>query len=209
MRRPSNGLLPLGQILIGDVRKRLADLPAASIDTIITSPPYFKLRDYGHPDQLGLEVDVNGWVTNLISVCEELARVLKPTGSLWLNVGDGYSNHLNQGATKKSLLLGPQRLAIALEAAGWIIRNQVIWAKSNPMPSSVRDRLSASHEVVLLCVRSPRYFFDLDPIRQPAITMQKKRAKALGYQYLPDDVAPAGVDIDLTKGSTSSKPKAK
>jgi site-specific DNA-methyltransferase (adenine-specific) len=152
---------------------------------------------------------VNAWVKNLVSVCHDLARVLKPTGSLWLNVGDGYSSHQAQGAIKKSLLLGPQRLAVALTEVGWSIRNQVIWAKSNPMPSSVGDRLSCGYEVMLLCVRSRRYFFDLDAIRVPAITKQKKRATAADYRYLPDEAMPEGVDIDLNQGLNRLKVEGK
>ena len=201
----SDARLPLGQILIGDARIRLAELPPSSVDTIITSPPYFQLRDYGRAEQLGLEPDVSAWVKNLVGVCDELARVLKPTGSLWLNVGDGYSNHLRQGAAKKSLLLGPQRLAVALAEAGWIIRNQAIWAKSNPMPSSVGDRLSCSYEVVLLCVRSRRYYFDLDAIRRPLVTRQSKRPTAARYQYLPGDVVPIGADVDDNRGLNQLK----
>jgi site-specific DNA-methyltransferase (adenine-specific) len=191
---------PLGQILIGDVRKRLAELPSGSIDTVITSPPYFALRDYGHAGQLGLEPDVDDWVSNLVGVCRDLARVLKPGGSLWLNVGDSYSGHDRQGAPKKSLLLGPQRLALALLKDGWLIRNQVIWSKTNPMPSSISDRLSCTYEVIFLLVRSPRYFFDLDAIRQPITTKAKKRPGAAGYRYLPDDVIPPDIGFDDDRG---------
>lgn len=197
--------LPLGQILIGDVRKRLAELPVSSVDTVITSPPYWNLRDYGHPGQLGLESDVQGWVAGLVDVCDVLARVLKPSGSLWLNVGDGYSNHPTQGAAKKSLLLGPQRLAVALADAGWIVRNQVVWAKSNPMPSSVEDRLSCTYEVVLLLVRSRRYFFDLDTIRQPLTSKAKKRPNAGGYRYLPNDALPPDAGFDEDRGLSRLK----
>jgi site-specific DNA-methyltransferase (adenine-specific) len=197
--------LPRRQILIGDVRTRLAELSSGSIDTIITSPPYFSLRNYGHPKQLGLERNVDDWVSNLVAVCAELARVLKPTGSLWLNVGDSYSNHPSQGAPKKSLLLGPQRLALALLQDGWLIRNQVIWAKTNPMPSSVVDRLSCTYEVVFLLVRSPRYFFDLDAIRQPITTKAKKRPTVSDYQYLPHEALPPDAGFDDDRGLSHLK----
>ena len=200
MSAPQAAHLPLGQILVGDVHKRLPELPDASVDTVITSPPYFALRDYGHAHQMGLENDVHGWVAGLVNVARELARVLKPTGSLWLNVADSYSSHSRQGAEKKSLLLGPQRLAIALERDGWIIRNQVIWSKTNAMPSSVGDRLSCSYEVIFLLTRSPRYFFDLDAIREPLVSTARKRPAASDYQYLPKDVLPVGGEVDDDRG---------
>jgi site-specific DNA-methyltransferase (adenine-specific) len=159
--------LPRNQILIGDARTRLAELPTESVDCVITSPPYFALRDYGRPDQLGLEPTVDDWVASLIKVSAEVERVLKPSGSYWLNVADSYSHHPKEGAPKKSLLLGPQRLALALVAQGWILRNHVIWSKTNPMPSNVTDRLSCTHESVFLLTKQRRYFFDLNPIRQP------------------------------------------
>lgn len=200
MSVPTGARLPLGQIIVGDVRRHLPELPSASVDTVITSPPYFALRDYGHARQMGLETDVHAWVAGLVEVCDELARMLKPSGSLWLNVADSYSNHTGQGAPKKSLLLGPQRLAIALEARGWIIRNQVVWSKTNAMPSSVGDRLSCSYEVIFLLTRSPRYFFDLDRIRQPLVSTAKKRPAATDYQYLPDAVLPVGGAVDDDRG---------
>jgi site-specific DNA-methyltransferase (adenine-specific) len=159
--------LPRNQILVGDVRERLAELPDASVDTVITSPPYFALRDYGHPSQLGLEADIAGWVADLLGICRQIQRVLKPSGGFWLNVADSYSQHPREGAPKKSLLLGPSRLALALVADGWLLRNHIIWAKTNPMPSNVGDRLSNTHESLYFFTRSPQYFFDLNAIRKP------------------------------------------
>lgn len=199
--------LPLGQIIVGDVRTVLPTLPASSVDTIITSPPYFKLRDYQHPDQLGLEANVDAWVESIVAVCDELARVLRPGGSLWLNVADSYSSHVSQGAPKKALLLGPQRLALALSKHGWLLRNHVVWAKRNFMPSSVGDRLTNGHEVLLFCVRSPRYYFDLDAIRVPHGGAQKPHPNSVGYQYLPDEAVPAGGVVDLNLGLNKLKAK--
>jgi DNA modification methylase len=159
--------LPRNTVLIGDACARLAQLPAHSVDCVITSPPYFALRDYGQDGQLGLETTVDDWVHNLIKVGSELKRILKPTGGFWLNVGDSYSHDAREGARKKSLLLGPQRLSIALAADGWLVRNHVIWAKTNPMPSNVTDRLSNTHESLYFFTRDSRYFFDLNAIREP------------------------------------------
>jgi DNA modification methylase len=159
--------LPRNTLLIGDAYSRLTELPADSVDCVITSPPYFALRDYGRDGQLGLEASIDDWVHNLVQVSRELSRILKPTGGFWLNVGDSYSQHRREGARKKSLLLAPQRLALALAADGWIVRNHVIWAKTNPMPSNVTDRLSNTHESVYFFTREGRYFFDLNAIREP------------------------------------------
>ena len=159
--------LPRNQILVGDARKVLATLPADSVDCIITSPPYFRLRNYQDSQQIGLEAHVDDYVHELLLVARKLARVLKPSGSLWLNLGDTFSRTDTQGAPEKSLVLAPERLALALVKDGWIARSSVIWAKSNPMPTSVRDRLSCTHEVVYFFVRRRRYFFDLDAIRVP------------------------------------------
>jgi site-specific DNA-methyltransferase (adenine-specific) len=156
--------LPRSRLLIGDVRTKLAELPDDSVDCVITSPPYFALRDYGQAGQLGLEASVDGWVQNLLTVTDEIRRVVKPSGSLWLNVADSYSHHPREGAAKKSLLLGPQRLALAMVGRGWLLRNQVVWAKTNPMPSNVTDRLSCTHETIYFFAKSPHYFFDLNAI---------------------------------------------
>jgi site-specific DNA-methyltransferase (adenine-specific) len=163
----SRRAVPRNTVLVGDIRDRLRALPAGSVDTVITSPPYVQLRNYGMTAQIGLEPDVDGWVEQLRDVGRELTRVLKPTGSWWLNLGDSYSRDHRTGAPPKSLLLGPERLALALVADGWTIRNKVIWAKTNPMPASVRDRLACTWEVVYFLVRSSQYAFDLDAIRGP------------------------------------------
>ena len=155
------------RLLVGDVRDRLPKLPPSSVDCVITSPPYFRLRNYGQRGQIGLEANVDAWVDELRVVMQGVARVLKPTGSLWLNLGDTYSHHERDGARPKSLLLAPERLALAMIEDGWVIRNKVVWAKTNPMPTSVRDRLSCTYEVVYLAVRSQHYYFDLDAIRVP------------------------------------------
>lgn len=182
--------LPLGHILTGNALTRLRELPPGSIDTVITSPPYFGLRNYGHPGQLGLERNIEQWVAEVRAVCQEVARVLKPTGSLWLNVGDGFVRNAGEGAVRKSLLLGPERLVVALGADGWVVRNKVIWAKTNPMPASVRDRLGCTYEVVYFLVRSRFYFFDLDVIRVPHRSVRSKAHADLERRYPPPDVHP-------------------
>ncbi|MEU5428232.1 site-specific DNA-methyltransferase [Streptomyces olivoreticuli] len=184
-QKTTTSTFPRNTILVGDVRTRLRQLPTAAVDCIITSPPYFGVRDYGHTSQLGAEDNVEAWVDDLRSVCHELARVLRPTGSLWLNLGDGYSRRPSEGARPKSLLLGPARLAMALVADGWVLRNQVIWAKSNPMPSSIGDRLTTAHEYIYFFVRSRSYYFNLDAIRQPLQTTSRQTTRNPQRTYPP------------------------
>lgn len=166
------------RLIVGDVRDHLPKMEAASVDCVITSPPYFRLRNYGAPDQIGLESSVDGWVDELRVVMQGVARVLKPTGSLWLNLGDTYSHHDRDGARPKSLLFAPELLALAMIEDGWVIRNKVVWAKTNPMPTSVRDRLSCTYEVLYLAVRSQHYYFDLDAIREPHRSSLRGRSAA-------------------------------
>jgi DNA modification methylase len=169
--------LPRNTILVGDAAARLRELPSSSVDCAITSPPYFQLRNYGAAGQIGLEPHVDGWVASLQRVFSETARVLKPTGVLWLNLGDSFSRHISYGAPPKGLLLAPERLLLALAADGWLVRTKVIWAKTNPLPSSATDRLSLTYEVVYFLTRSPHYFFDLDAIREPHRSSAAKRAR--------------------------------
>jgi site-specific DNA-methyltransferase (adenine-specific) len=159
--------LPRRQILLGDAAQQLHRLPPGSVDCVITSPPYYLLRNYGVEHQLGLESDVDQWVDELRLVCQGLVRVLKPSGSLWLNLGDSFSRNAKYGAPAKGLLAAPERLLLALMADGWICRGKIVWSKPNPMPSSVTDRLNMTYEIVYHLVRSPRYYFNLDAIRLP------------------------------------------
>jgi DNA modification methylase len=156
----------LNRIIVGNARAVLAGLPAGSVDCVVTSPPYFRLRNYQHVGQIGLEEHVDQWAEALRAILAETRRVLVPAGSVWLNLGDTYATG-KEGAPAKSLLLGPERVALALLADGWILRNKVVWAKKNPMPSAVKDRLSCTYEVIYFAVKQPRYFFDLDAIRVP------------------------------------------
>jgi len=160
--------LPRNTILAGDAREALPTLLAESVDAVVTSPPYFQLRDYDlGPGQLGQEATVEGWVEGLHAIMRDIYRLLKPTGSLWLNLGDTYSRHRRLGAPAKSLLLAPERLALALIEDGFILRNRVIWQKLNPLPESVGDRLSSTYESIYFFTKQRRYFFDLDAIRAP------------------------------------------
>ncbi|GAA4550028.1 DNA-methyltransferase [Amycolatopsis samaneae] len=202
--------LPLGHILIGDVRQRLAELPDACVDTIITSPPYFALRDYGHGDQIGAEATVEAWAAEIAAVCDQLARVLVPTGSLFLNLADGYSRHKTEGTAKKSLLLGPQRVALRLTRSGWLLRNQIVWHKPNPLPTSVRDRFATTHEFVYFFTRQPNYYFDLDQVRIPAKTPATGPTGAIAKASLPRDAVPnlgggTSPRVDLNHGLAGMK----
>lgn len=182
--------LPRNRVLIGDATRRLKELPTSSVDCVVTSPPYFNLRDYGRARQIGLEPHVDDWVQALRPVTHELARVLKPTGSLWLNLGDSFSRHNRYGAPPKSLLLAPERLLLALLEDGWIVRNRVAWIKPNSMPSSVRDRLTCRWELVYLLTRQRRYHFDLDPIRVSHRSRGRSPARRAIRGYPPPDAAP-------------------
>lgn len=162
------------RVLVGDALAHLRRLPTGSVDTVVTSPPYYRLRDYQVPGQIGLEPTVEGWVDRLHTIAREAYRVLVPTGTVWLVLGDSYATHPREGAPRKSLLLGPERLALRLVRDGWLLRNTIAWAKTNAMPSSVRDRLSASHELIYVLAKQPLYFFDLDAIRQPHLSTAPK-----------------------------------
>jgi DNA modification methylase len=159
--------LPVNRILVGDATERLRQLPDHSVDQVVTSPPYFRLRNYNHTEQLGIEQNVDHWVDGLLAVLDEVARVLVPSGTLWLNLGDTYANHSRQGAARKSLLLGPERVALAMTQRGWLLRNKIVWNKTNHLPTSVGDRLACGYEVIYVFARQPRYFFDLDAVREP------------------------------------------
>lgn len=173
----------------------LREMDSGSIDCIVTSPPYFGLRDYGVDGQIGAEHSPAEFVDALVAVFREARRVLADDGTLWLNLGDSYSSgaRTTYADTGKSLgrtslsrptstlpeknLLGiPWRVAFALQGDGWILRNSIIWAKPNAMPESVTDRLSTRHENVFMFSKSRRYWFDLDPIREDQSPVSIARA---------------------------------
>jgi site-specific DNA-methyltransferase (adenine-specific) len=166
--------VPRNRLLVGDALDRLCRLPDNSVDMAFTSPPYFRLRDYAADGQLGLEPHVDQWIDRLVEISAEVHRVLVPTGTYWLNVGDTYATHQSQGAARKSLLMAPERLALRLQQSGWIIRNKIVWAKPNPMPTSIKDRLNCSYEFVYVLTKQPHYFFDLDAVREPHLTTVSK-----------------------------------
>lgn len=200
-------MTPRNTCLVGDARVRLGALPPASVDCVITSPPYFLLRNYGVSGQVGLEPDVEAWVRQLVGVMDGIARVLKPAGSVWLNVGDSYSRNRAYGGPPKSLLLGPERLVVALAGAGWMVRNKVVWAKTNPRPASVGDRLSCSWEPIYFLTRSPGYFFDLDAIRVPHLSSSRRPSAAAKP---PDEIPPwagplAGTQAGLTRARADGR----
>lgn len=143
-------------------------LPERSIHCCITSPPYFGLRDYGADGQIGLEQTPDAFVAKLVEVFREVRRVLRDDGTLWLNLGDSYGKG-------KQLLGIPWRVAFALQADGWYLRQDIIWHKPNPMPESVRDRCTKAHEYIFLLSKSPRYYFNHNTIKEPAVIGNAKR----------------------------------
>ncbi|OZF00872.1 hypothetical protein CH300_20030 [Rhodococcus sp. 15-1154-1] len=142
----------------GDAEEVGQALDTGSVDCIVTSPPYYKLRDYGVDGQVGTEESPSLYVQRLWVIFDVLYRVLAADGTLWLNLGDSYG-------PDKSLRLLPARVALALQSSGWIMRNDAIWSKPNGKPESVTDRLTNRHEHLMLFVKSRDYHFDLDPIR--------------------------------------------
>lgn len=171
---------PRNQIITGDALTVMKTLPDESVDVVFTSPPYYSLRDYGiGPDdgEIGAENSITEWVDNLAAIATEAHRILTPTGSLWLNVADVYSPGPRHGARRKSLLLGPQRLALRLVDEGWLLRNWIIWAKKNHLPHPVADRLTPAHEPLLFFTKQGSYHFDLDAIREPHTSKPPKPKK--------------------------------
>lgn len=178
-----------GQILQGDCLDVLKTLPDESVDCCITSPPYYGLRDYGVDGQIGLEETAEEYVNRLVTVFHEVKRVLKEDGTLWLNIGDSYAGNCSRTSTgragmgleregiysrkdakSKDLIGIPWMLAFALRADGWYLRQDIIWAKPNPMPESVKDRCTKSHEYLFLLSKSQKYYFDSEAIQEESVT---------------------------------------
>lgn len=184
--------LPTNTVIQGNAVEVLTTLPDGSVDCVVSSPPYHLLRRYGAgPAEIGIEVHVDSYVDHLVQVCDELARVLAPHGTVWLNLGDSFSRGPRYGAPPKSLLLAPERLLLKLVERGWIVRNRIVWAKPNPMPSSVADRFSTSWENVFMLVRSRSYHFDLDAVREPHKS-GRRSSRVVHSKYGSSDRAWAG-----------------
>lgn len=179
-----------------DALEGLQQLPDESVDVIVTSPPYWALRDYGIKNQLGAEQDFEDYLSRLLTIFDEAKRVLKSDGTCWINLGDTYASpgtlnaktygeggsahsaissetRAKQGVGRtskvqaKSLIGIPERFVLGMLDRGWILRNKIVWHKPNHMPSSARDRFACSWEYLFLFVKSRRYYFDLDAVREP------------------------------------------
>jgi DNA modification methylase len=200
------------RIIIGDNRATLQTLETGSVQTCITSPPYWGLRDYGEDEQLGMEQTPAEFVENLCQVFDEVWRVLADDGTLWLNIGDSYtsvhtggqksakstvganhdgaqeirqnkSNPKTYGLKDKELVGVPWRVAFALQERGWYLRQDIIWAKPNPMPESVTDRCTKSHEFLFLLTKQPKYFYDHEAIKEPVVQEWGTRDRSGGKYH--------------------------
>jgi DNA modification methylase len=194
------------QLLVGDSRARLQELDAGSVQTVVTSPPYFGLRNYGHDAQIGLEESVEEYVEELVRVFSEVHRTLVDDGTLWLNLGDSYNGSggaggdygpggIREGQPKypgrristlkpKDLIGIPWRVAFALQAEGWFLRQDIIWHKPHPMPESATDRCTRAHEYLFLLSKAGRYYYDHEALREPSTSTDGKtwsERKAMGF----------------------------
>ena len=193
----------------GECLNVLKTLKTNSIDCCVTSPPYWGLRDYGDKNQRGLEPSPAEFVEKLVLIFQEVKRVLKNNGTLWLNLGDSYAagtkgtggknspkhkvkgelnfqefssgtrkfNLAELGLKSKDLVGIPWRVAFALQRDGWFLRQDIIWAKKNPMPESVKDRFTKSHEHVFLLSKNKSYYFDYKSVQEPALQSSVERTK--------------------------------
>jgi DNA modification methylase len=218
------------QIYVEPCLETLKKMPDNFLDCVITSPPYWQLRDYGYEGQWGLEPTFNEYLENLWSMMDEIYRALKPTGTCWINLGDTYNSggntrsnkdgqvegaishqYLeNTGFTKtdiklngkpKCLLLIPHRFAIGCIDRGWIMRNDIIWAKRNGMPESCRDRFTKKHEYFFFMTKSEKYYFDLDAIRDKSIYGNERER----FSSHPNNGHTKKQNIDLSEVKTASK----
>lgn len=190
-------------ILQGDALEVMRTLPDESIHCCVTSPPYWALRTYGVDGQYGLEATPGEFVEKMVKVFREVRRVLRPDGTLWLNLGDTYmtdagkqgargrggtegiqkyvmasvplqapNRFASDGLKAKDLVGIPWRVALALQADGWYLRQDIVWSKTNPMPESIKDRCTKSHEYIFLLAKSERYYFDHEAIQEPAVSTE-------------------------------------
>jgi len=182
--------VPKIELIQGDCLEKMKELPDESVDMVMTSPPYWALRDYGVDGQLGLEPTFQEYINKLCDIFDEVKRVLKKEGTCWVNMGDTYSGGVNNndkkkvdgaktikpikamGVQDKCLLQIPSRFAIEMCNRGWILRNEIIWHKPNCMPSSVRDRFTVDFEKIFFFTKSKKYYFETqyEPLQAPETT---------------------------------------
>lgn len=194
------------RIINSDVMEGLAQLADESVHCVVTSPPYWGLRDYGVDGQIGLEPTPAEFVERMVDVFREVRRVLCKDGTCWMNLGDSYLNAKGEaggvdpkqparrhglrpqdvaiaGIKRKDLIGVPWRVAFALQADGWWLRSDIIWSKPNPMPESVTDRPTKAHEYVFLLTKSERYFYDAEAVREPASYLQPNSPESISSPY--------------------------
>lgn len=206
----------MNRIIFGDALAELKKLPDNSVSCCVTSPPYYGLRDYGTDGQIGLEATPIEYVEKMVGIFREVRRVLRPDGTLWLNIGDSYAGsgkgrradgtHQEGGkqGTNKGTIIGelhrttvagvkrkdligiPWMLAFALRADGWYLRSDIIWDKPNAMPESVRDRPTRSHEYIFLMTKSCKYYYDADAIKEPAVNGDRSSVRGSSAAYKPN-----------------------
>ncbi len=178
------------KLIVGDARRVLATFPDEHFQCVVTSPPYWGLRDYGIEGQIGAETKVEDYIADLVALFREVRRTLRGDGTLWLNIGDSYTSGgrtwrdtdaknkgramdyrapTPEGLKPKDLIGVPWKLAFALQADGWYLRTDIIWNKPNCQPESVKDRPTRSHEYVFLFSKSERYFYDWEAVKEPAL----------------------------------------
>jgi DNA modification methylase len=214
-------ILETNKIYHMDCLEGLKHLPENSIDCCVTSPPYWGLRDYGVTGQIGLEPTTQEFVAKMVEVFEEVRRVLKKDGTLWLNIGDSYAGggragnnpeyygkhkmfgkdgwnagifgkpqKISGNLKRKDLVGIPWMLAFALRKAGWYLRQDIIWSKPNPMPESVTDRCTKSHEYLFLLTKSAKYYYDADAIRTTSKNykddLRRISSQTEGHKSIPD-----------------------
>lgn len=194
-KAPSEHPKNRAEVLVGDARQLLTEFPDAHFQTVVTSPPYWGLRDYGIDGQIGAEMKVADYIDDLVKIFREVRRTLRDDGTLWLNIGDSYTSGgrswrdkdsknkgramsyrapTPDGLKPKDLIGVPWKIAFALQEDGWYLRSDIIWNKPNCQPESVRDRPTRSHEYVFLFSKSEKYFFDREAIMEPAQDRKQK-----------------------------------
>lgn len=187
-------------IMEGDALHALRLLPSDSIQCVVTSPPYWGLRDYGIDGQIGLEGTLPQFINHLVAIFNEIKRVLRDDGTIWVNVGDGYTSgnrgyraidkknparamavrpDTPEGLKPKDLQGIPWRLAFALQDDGWYLRSDIVWHKPNAMPESVKDRPTRAHEYLFMLTKSERYFYNYEAVKEPGLNGNPRNRRSV------------------------------